>query len=216
MELDAPPQLRPFVWPPERGWSLFIAWMGGILVTQILQTIVTSAVLMQGGVQAWDTLTVRVALTLPPLALATWQAWLLFRGDRIRFVLWSVLPLLGIFLPRTIAVIGYMSLAAPLIEAAILRGVRQRAWAWILAGMAGVVLTQAGIWFVYGMGSGDSIANWAMNLIGNTSPNLRMQLNASLGRGCWIAGEILSAVVLAWKMPPVRSSAVSPPPLPAD
>ena len=190
--------------------------MGGFLATQILQTIVTSAVLMQGGMQPWDTLTARVALTLPPLVLAIWQAWLLFRGDRIRFALWSALPLLGIFLPRTIAVIGYMSLAAPLIEAAILWGVRQRAWAWILAGMAGFILTQAGVWFVYGMGSNNSIANWVMNLIGNTSPGLRTQLNATFGRGFWIAGEILPAVVLAWKMPPVRSSAAAPPPPPAD
>jgi hypothetical protein len=125
--------------------------------------------------------------------------------------MWTALPVIGIFIPFTSKFIQYMSLVAPLLEAALLQGVRRRAWAWILASMAGVVLTQFFFWLMYQAGGSGMIQRLLEGTLGNTSPKAALALATSgVFRGIWIVSEAISAAVLAWKMPPITSPNADP------
>lgn len=196
-------------WPPERGWPLFLAWMAGVVVIQIVSAIVMAAVLFKAGPLGWKA---QLPGTLLAMILHAWQAWLIFRNFPGRFALWTILPAINIFIPFTMRIAAYATLLRPLLEAAILRGVRQRAWAWILAGMAGVILTQIGSWFMYGGGPGRQIAERFIANVFGSGPSGSMQALAISGifRGLWILTESISSAVLAWKMPPVDASTLLP------
>jgi hypothetical protein len=186
-------------WPPERGWPLFLAWMGGVLVVALLYIIIP----MTGiGLQTYTGWNGRVLWALPALAGHAWQAWLLFRKYPVRFGLWTALPLVQFGAARSIQVIQYLSLVFPLVEAAILRNIRRRAWAWILASMAGVVLSQLFSSFAYG--PGQSLITRMTSEIGSNLGPLARLLPVTLHQGIWLLGEALCAWVLAWKMPPVQ------------
>jgi hypothetical protein len=106
---------------------------------------------------------------------------------------------------------GYLSVAIPLAEAAILRNIRRRAWAWILASMAGIVLSQLFTYFAYS--TGQSLITRMTSEIGSNLGPFASQLQMGVYRGIWLLGEALCAAVLAWKMPLVKpaSEAVSEP-----
>jgi hypothetical protein len=124
-------------WPPERGWPLFLAWMGGIIAVSLISIAFSVARIgILSPTAGWSD---RLLWVFPALAGHAWQAWLLFRKHPLRFGLWTTLPLLQVIPVDPIKLIPYLSLVIPLLEAAMLRKIRQRAWAWILASMAGVV-----------------------------------------------------------------------------
>ena len=205
---SSPPHAQ--TWPPQRGWPLFLAWMAGVVVVQIVSAVVMAAVLLKAGPLDWKA---RLPYTLLAIVVHAWQAWLIFQKAPGRFALWTILPAINVFLPLTMRMVGYASLLRPLWEAAILRGVRQRAWAWILAGMAGVILTQIGTWFMYGGGPGQDIARrLAGNILGPAaSPSMVALVTSGIFRGLWLITESISVAVLAWKMPPVGASTLLPP-----
>lgn len=134
-----------------------------------------------------------------------WQAWLLFRRHPGRFACWTLLPLLGFVSPVGAArLMGYISLVVPLLEAAILRGVRQRVWAWILASMAGVVLTQVFYWGFFSSNGMGSLQTFLGKILGGSSPLVQLATSGFL-QGFWLLTESIAVAVLAWKMPPTTS-----------
>jgi hypothetical protein len=195
-------------WPPERGWPLFLAWMGGIVVVALIHTAMTIARIgISSFPVGWND---RVLSILPALAGCAWQAWLLFRKHPVRFGLWTALPLLWLIpIPANpVRFLGFLSVVIPLFEAAILRNIRQRAWAWILASMASVLLSSLFTYFAYGAG---------LPLMTKVTSELGSHLGPFAGlvqfgilRGIWLLGEALCAAVLAWKMPPATSTQSQP------
>lgn len=200
MEVTNPPLHRPEFVPPERGWPLFLTWMALVVAAQMIDALVFSAFLSQMAVGAIDWKT-RIPSVVLAVVVHAGQAWLLFRRHPARFGCWTVLPLAFGFLPYTI--VGYVGLVVPLIEAAILQGVRRRAWAWIIAGMVAVVLTQAAYWFFYQMGGYDMIRRFVESSFSGV-PALPALAMGFLFRGIWIVTEAISAAVLAWIMPPIE------------
>jgi hypothetical protein len=188
-------------WPPVRGWPLFLAWMGGVLAVALFYVIIPMTGMgLPRTTAGWNQ---RIIWMLPALAGHAWQAWLLFRRYPVRLGLWTALPLVQLIASDSIRFIQYMSLVIPLLEAAILRNVRQRAWAWIFASMAGVVFSALFTYFAYN--AGQSFITKVMNEIGsNFGPSAGGVLQMGLFRGVWLLGEALCAWVLAWKMPPVK------------
>ena len=205
----SPPLPSTQSWPLERGFPLFVAWTAGLILSQVLADVVMNMLIFKGIASFSDLGSdwkLRAQFTIVPVALAAWQAWLLFRKHPARFACWTLLPLTGIFLPPTAKMAGYMGLVAPIIHAAILRGVRQRAWAWILAGMAGVILSQLSFWFVYIAGGEQWIDRLVGNIVSDPTNRLAAAMKSGVLRGIWIVGQAISAAVLAWKMPPVISA----------
>jgi hypothetical protein len=193
-------------WPPERGWPLFIAWMAGILAVLLLYEILRLAgFAFRPQSSGWSD---RLFWVIPGVAGHAWQAWLLFRRYPVRFGLWSALPLIqfAILDPRYME---YLGLVVPLLEAAILRNVRQRAWAWILASMAGVVLSGLFTYFAYG--AAQSLITKLTNEIASNFGSFASTLQIGMYRGVWLLGEALCAAVLAWKMAPVNQSPAASP-----
>ena len=94
-------------WPPERGWPLFLAWMAGVVVVQILSAIVMAAVLLKASPLDWKA---RLPYTLLAIVVHAWQAWLIFQKSPGRFALWTILPAINVFLPLTMKMVGYASL----------------------------------------------------------------------------------------------------------
>jgi hypothetical protein len=193
-------------WPPERGWPLFLAWVGGVLAVSLLYAVISFAVPYRPQIGNWND---RILWALPALAGHAWQAWLLFRKYPVRFGLWTALPVLQFVIPDPIRFMSYLSLVIPLAEAAILRNIRQRAWAWILASMAGVVLSSVFFQVVY------NVARAQFNdLMNGFSGKLGMQFSSlvqsGLSRGVWLLGEVICAAVLAWKMPLVKQASGTP------
>lgn len=205
MEDIAQPLSHSKNWPPERGWPLFIAWMGGLVVAQVLNFVVSVALFssMTPSSYTWK-------MQVPSIIVAimghAWQAWLLFRRHPGRFAFWTLLPLLGFVSPiRTVRLAGYISLGVPLIEAAILRGVRQRAWAWILASMAGVVLIQAFNWGLFSSNGIASLQAFLTKALGGSSQLVQFATSGFF-QGFWLLTESIAVAVLAWKMPSVIGS----------
>src|SRR5688572_3542811 len=139
--MDTPPPLpTTTAWPPVKGWPPFLSSIGAVIVSQVAGAVVMNTMIFQGtgGPSDWgSTWKLRAQFAIVPVARAAWQAWLVFRKHPIQFACWTMLPLISVFVPPTAKTAGYMGLLAPLIQTALYRGVRQRAWAWILAGMAG-------------------------------------------------------------------------------
>jgi hypothetical protein len=157
----------------------------------------------------------QVLWAFPALAGHAWQAWLLFRKHPVRFGLWTALPLIQFFIPDPVRFMSYLSLVIPLLEAAILRNVRQREWAWILASMAGVVFSSGFAQVGYNIARSqlNSLANsLAADLGSEFGPQVGSLIQSGLFRGVWLLGEVVCAAVLAWKMPPIvlRKSDVEP------
>jgi hypothetical protein len=192
-------------WPPERGWPLFIAWMGGVLAVALLYAVIPMTGIGYPPVNAgWGD---RALWMLPALAGHAWQAWLLFRQYPVRFGLWTALPLIQLLVPNPLRFMQYLGLVIPLLEAAILMNVRRRAWAWILASMAGVVLSVLFTSFAYSAGR-SLITNMTNGIGSNLGPFANL-LQIGLHRGIWLLGEALCAWVLAWKMPSAPSAPLS-------
>jgi hypothetical protein len=198
-------------WPPEGGWPLFLAWVGGVLVVSLLYSVMGFA----GLAYHPGNRSHQVLWALPALAGHAWQAWLLFRKHPVRFGLWTALPLLQFIIPDPVRYMDYMSLVIPLAEAALLRNIRRRAWAWILASMAGVVLS-SGLTHLFYRATRPQF----MDLMNDVGAALGVQLAglAQIGfsRGLWLLGEVLCAAILAWKMPPLRPGNGEPKPDPAS
>jgi hypothetical protein len=193
-------------WPPERGWPLFIAWMGGVLAVLLLSFVINFAgIAYRPQAAGWND---RVLWVLPGLAGHAWQAWLLFRGHPIRFGLWTALPLSLFMVPDPVRFMAYQSLLIPIAEAGILRSVRQRAWAWILASMAAIVLSSAFTFVAYSVGQ--SLITNLMNGVSAKLGPLASYLQVGLHQGIWLLGEGLCAAILAWKMPPVSPAPEAP------
>jgi hypothetical protein len=212
METPFPLQTHSKSWPPERGWPLFLAWMGGIMLMQILNGVAVAAVFssIKASEITWQA---RVPMAILAIIGHAWQAWLLFSRYPGRFAFWTLLPAVGFLTPATLKVFQYVSLVVPLVEAAILRGVRLRAWAWILAGMAGVLLTQLSFWYMFSMNGHQTIERFVADRLGTKGTQTLVSLGTSaILQGFWLLGEVISAAVLAWKMPPVTSSESVPPP----
>ncbi|HET6408801.1 MAG TPA: hypothetical protein VFG14_13030 [Chthoniobacteraceae bacterium] len=124
METHAPPKPFSTHWPPEHGWSLFLAWMSGVIVSAMVDRLVWN-VIAQCGPHAWNTgWGIRLLPVLAPVSLAIWQAWLLFRKHRLRFILWIALPAYHVFLFLRVLNIDYVILMAVvfMIQSALLLG----------------------------------------------------------------------------------------------
>lgn len=201
METTPPDSPSPQTWPPEQGWPLFLAWMGGVIAVSLVYLVSSSAgVGILSPDASWKA---RLLPLIPALAGSTWQAWLLFRRDRVRFLLWAAMPVVSLFIPFSFQLQGYPRLIIPLAEAAILRNVRQRAWAWILASMGGVVLVSLAGSTVYS--TAQSFSTKVASEIGVTGGLLPTMLHFGFMNGIWIFAKGIVAAVLAWKMPPVSS-----------
>jgi hypothetical protein len=169
--------------------------MGGVIAVTLLY-----AVIPLTGIRAdWSE---RVLWVLPALAGYAWQAWLLFRQHPARFGLWTALPLIQFVAFDSLRLMQYLSLAIPLLEAGILMNVRRRAWAWILASMAGLLLSE--LFTSFAFSAGRSLITNVTNQIGSNLGPFASVLQIGLYRGIWLLGEALCAWVLAWKMPPVQ------------
>lgn len=205
MEAPAEISIRSKAWRPEQGWPLFLAWMVGVVALQVFVSIVIATRTLPA-----DPFKITWKHLLPTLVAASaakaWQAWLLFPKHPVRFAAWSVLPIAEILLPAAFSATRYRLLVTPLIEAAIIQGVRRRAWAWILAGLGGVVLVEASFWSVSRLGVYGLIRQALESTFGKGSSLTAMAWAASgIHRGIWVLSEALSAAVLAWKMPPMTS-----------
>lgn len=205
--MDAPAEIstRSKTWRPEQGWPLFVAWMVGVVVLQVFVSIIIATRTLPA-----DPFKITWKNLLPTLVVASavkaWQAWLLFPKHPVRFAAWSVLPIAEILFPVVSSVTRFKLLVTTLIEAAIIQGVRRRAWAWILAGIGGVVLVEASYWSLSRLGGYGLIRQVLDSTIGKAASLPAMAWTASgIHRGIWILSEALSAAVLAWMMPPTTS-----------
>lgn len=198
----SPPPIETKKWPPERGWPLFLAWLGGLIAVSILYQLFGSAKVPGAISQSdWGP---RIMWLVPALLGRVWQAWLVFRAEKLRFALWAALPCIHLFFPLTARSAQYAGLVIPLIEAALLVNIRRHAWAWILAGMAQVVLSSIGMSFAFP--AGELIVAKLTEAVGTLPGAVTSFLRIGLVQGVWLLGETISAAVLAWKMPPVNSS----------
>jgi hypothetical protein len=194
-------------WPPESGWPLFFAWMGAVLAARAVNGIIASIITPLPIPSQYDW-KVHVLAAIAPVAAQVWQAWLLFRKYPTRFAMWTALPLIirGFF--AVVPVIDKMAFIlfmtfVPLIETALLRGVRLRPWAWFVASMAGLGLSL----FVMEMMQNrnvvrmiDSLLTGAFGAKSGTWPKLA---KSQFDGGIWLLIPVVAAAVLAWKMPPV-------------
>jgi len=178
--------------PQRSGRSLFLLWAAGLLVQAVLMRVATFAANSATGGANEHALFLFIGIAI---AAHAWQAWLLFRPGW-RFALWTALPLMGLVAPDHVKWIEMQSIIAPLVQTALLANVRQRPWAWLLAGMGQVIVGQLGYRLIsnlsYSMGS--RYISWPIVL------DYVVQGGIS---GLWLLGELAAAAVLAWWMPPV-------------
>jgi hypothetical protein len=190
--------------PQRTGRSLFLLWAAGLLVESVLMR--GLAAIVNAGASAQMSATMIVFVVVGMLGHA-WQAWLLFRPGW-RFALWTALPLMMLIMPGNMRWMQMLGIVAPLLQTVALANVRQRPWAWLLAGMGQVVLS---------VGVGQLVNNLLYQKVVSAaySPLVTGLILSSVASGLWLAGALVAAAILAWKMPPVTTpeSHTSPPPL---
>lgn len=189
-------------WPQE-GIFFYLLWVGGLVAFSIV-----SRLAMFSGLPVMrDDWFGRLFFTGAAIGLHAWQAWLLFRSP-VRAVLWSLLPVLSLTTGSNYKLIQLFGVLVPILETPLLAGVRQRPWAWLLAGMGQVVLSVAG-YAVF-----PQLVVSLAHKIGGTVATQAL-LTTAIYSGWWLVLEAMAAVVLAWWMPPVatRGSGTAPPPL---
>lgn len=190
--------------PPRTGRSLFLLWAAGLLAQAVLTRILVLAA--TGGTLGQNS-GVSVVFAVVAVLGHAWQAWLLFRPGW-RFALWTALPLMSLLAPGNIRWLQLQGIVAPLLETAALANVRQRPWAWLLAGMGQVVLSVGG-----GMLLNNLFQSTLMHAV--PSPMLSSLILSSAYSGLWLIGELIAAAILAFKMPPVITPETrTSPPLP--
>lgn len=192
--------------PQRTGRSLFLLWAAGLIAQAVLMRI--AVVITSPGMGG---LNVHGSIVFVAVAIVShaWQAWLLFRPGW-RFGLWTALPLLGLVMPGNIRWIQMLGIIAPCLETVALANVRLRPWAWLLAGMGQVILSQLGAPLINNLASG------VVNQLGLSIFVSSLIVSGAL-TGLWLVGELAAAYVLAWWMPPITpESHTSPPPPPGS
>ncbi len=190
--------------PQRSGRSLFLLWAAGLLAQAVLTRILVLAA--TGGTFGQNS-GLSVVFAVVAVLGHAWQAWLLFRPGW-RFALWTALPLMSLLAPGNIRWLQLQGIVAPLLETAALANVRQRPWAWLLAGMGQVVLS---------VGGGTLINNVLYSTLVSSSPSQFVTglILTSVHSGLWLIGELIAAAILAFKMPPVITPETrTSPPLP--
>jgi len=177
--------------PQRTGRSLFLPWILGLVAQAVLMRGVSLTLAPVGS--GWNRHGAGVFVAVAVLAHG-WQAWLLFRPGW-RFALWTALPLMGLAAPGNYQWIQLQGVIAPVLETVALARVRQRPWAWLLAGMGQVILSAAG----------GAVVNGFFHSVGSRilTPTLAGSLLLSGAMsGLWLLGEAAAAYVLAFWMPP--------------
>jgi hypothetical protein len=178
--------------------------MGGVLASTIFFQIVwTASGLKGGGLQSAHSGTSFLLLANQLLALG-WQAWLLFRKHPVRFAGWVALSSclnLIYFVPTLHQVAVYQTtlFIVPIVQAMIIRGVRERAWAWVLASVIAVLINRFVSPHVW-MPVTTFIRQLAAAVGLNNIPTPHVAAGLSM------LTQAMVAAVLAWKMPAVRTT----------
>lgn len=207
----------PKPWPPREGKKFFLLWMIAEVFLAIVQRFVTPLMFKTQGVD-WNLWAAQAVLAA---AAAGWTGYLLFRFGW-RLAAWAAMPVvlggalmawysaqggkLGLlFLSQALSLIVPLGWLA--VQAALMIGVRQRPWAWLVAGVAVQLLNVAGI---FAIGVLDSFFHEVAYHIPAVSVT---QLTTAAHSGLWLLGAAVTAAVLAWWMPPItrESGAASPP-----
>lgn len=191
--------------PQRSGRALFLPWAAGLIAQAVLMRVV--ATITAPGAGGWNQHGIFVFVAVA-VAGHAWQAWLLFKPGA-RFALWAALPLIGLVMPGNIRWVQLQGIIAPLVETAVLANVRLRPWAWLLAGMGQVILSQLGTTLIY---------NLAYSVGNRLAPSTIVSSLVTSGAvsGLWLLGEIVAAVVLAKWMPPLTPESRTSPPPPRD
>jgi hypothetical protein len=195
-------------WPPREGRPFFLLWLAGLLVFAVISR---AAMFAASGSSGPLNAHGKVVFVVFALALHGWQAWLLFRPGWRRAV-WTALPLLSLVAGTNYKFIQMLGIIAPLIETALLAGMRMRAWAWLLAGMGQVLLNALG-----GAVAGGLVALVTNSPLGRVPGISSPLIYSALFSGIWLLGEIAAAYVLAFWMPPItRADRTDSPPPPGS
>jgi hypothetical protein len=190
-------------WRPERGWPLFLAWMGGVVASAIFwHILVTSGGFTRRGLINHYPGTI-VLLFMHYLLGFGWQAWLLFRKHPARFAAWGVMfP--SIYLARHLVSLDHevdlvhaTLFFGPFIQAVIIRGVRERPWAWVTASMVALVIGERCFGPYFCSRLEGFIRDRAAAIGLNNIPTPQVEVGISM------LIQAMIAAVLAWKMPPV-------------
>lgn len=181
----------PKPWPPREGKKFFLLWIAGLLAFAVLSRAGMVAANAGGAFNQHG----RVVFLAFAVGLHAWQAWLLFSGNGRR-VLWALMPLISLLAGDNYKLIQLLVVVAPLLQTPLLAGVRLRPWAWLLAGMGQVILTQAG---------SALINNLAHSSLSSSVQSTFFQswVVAGAHSGLWLLGEVAAAYVLACWMPPI-------------
>jgi hypothetical protein len=134
-----------------------------------------------------------------------WQAWLLF-GRGWRSGVWTLLPLLVLVVPKSFLWVQVAGILIPCVEAALLVGVRQRPWAWVLAAVAQMIFAVLVSLMLNAMTLG-----WHA-LVPVSLPQLSLPATSAL----WLLTQMAAACILAFSMPlsAGETTSASPPRLP--
>lgn len=192
----------PKPWPPREGKKFLLLWLAGLLVFAVL----SRAGMMAANAGGTFNQHGRVVFVVFALGLHAWQAWLLFSGNTRR-VLWTAIPLISLLAGDNYRLVPLLGVIAPILETALLARIRLRPWAWLLAGMGQVIVTQLG-WMLI-----NNLADSWLPANTRNSP-LHLQIIGGANSGLWLLGEVAAAYVLAFWMPPITpgSRTASPPP----
>lgn len=134
---------------------------------------------------------------------AAWQTWLLFRGHPIRIAAWIVIPAGLMLFAMNVSSFWYTGIVAYLIQAMVLKDIRQRVWIWIFVCLAWLTLSTYGTSYL--MEATVFLHSELNDSFGPLPKAARYMIQLSTALGAWLIGEATSAVALAWAMPPVES-----------
>jgi hypothetical protein len=201
--------------PRRDGMQFFLLWVGCALVGWIAGRVVSFFVFRSAGPSSW--LQWYWISAIPALAVGLFQGWLLFKPGP-RLALWAILPALYFVVPyftvpnsgglAYVTYAGFFSLFVIVVASILLTGVRRRPWLWLFIQLGLLVANQLSVFLIYWNGSGspfDRLASRLNDLLGLGSHFTisGAALSQAGMQGIWLMGIILSAVALAWWMPPL-------------